>query len=96
MEFQGAVVLQVQTLGVVGSEEEERCVFGFCVARERQRQLLGRVNVELGLICARAHDPVSIFAYSNTIAGYGILLARVSETSGWVVEVHTFLKLKLL
>jgi hypothetical protein len=70
VELQRPVALQMQAFGVVGTEEEERRVLGFCVAGKGQGQLLRRMNMELGLVCSRAHDPVAIFADSDAVAGY--------------------------
>lgn len=69
MKLQRAVGLEMYALGVVGAEKEEGGVFGFCVAREGQRQFLGRVDVELGLVGARTHDPVAILADADAVGG---------------------------
>ncbi len=68
VELERSIALQVQTLGVVRAEEEEGGVLGLGVAGEGQGQFLGRVNMELGLVCPRAHDPVAIIANSDAVA----------------------------
>ena len=68
MKLERPVVLQVHALGVIGAEEEEGRVLGLGMAGESQGQLLGRVNVELGLVRPRAHDPVAILANPDAVA----------------------------
>lgn len=68
MEFDRTVGLEVYALGVILAKHDKGCVFGFGVASEGQRQFLGVVNVELGLVGTGAHDPVAIFADADAVA----------------------------
>jgi len=61
MELKVAVGLEVKRLGGILAEEDERLVEARGVSVPTEGELAEIVGVYLWLVCAGAHDPLSIF-----------------------------------
>lgn len=93
MEFKSSVGLEVEGFGVVGGQKDEGVVQGVRVSGERKCKLRKIVNMNLRLVGACAHDPLTIFTYSDP--GTGLLEFEILKQLDSVLVLGIILKTAL-
>ena len=93
VKLEEAVGLEVKGLGVVGGEEQKGLVEAVGVARIGERKMWQVVCMDLRLVCAGAHDPVTILAHADAVAG--LVEAKVLQQLDAVGEVGVLLQAAL-